>query len=101
MAARTSSRVSLGSLVTAISFSPRAASGRRDHGDGEPQAVLRECAGQGVLDRGEADHFAADLRKALQPAQDEEEAIGIHFTMSPVSYQPPRAWKLALASALR
>ena len=48
-----------------------------DDRHGKPQPILRESAGQRILYRGEADHFAADFRKALQPAQDEEEAVGV------------------------
>src|ERR1035441_497573 len=47
------------------------------YGHGELQTILWESAGQRVLDRGEADHLTADLRKALEPAKDEDETVGV------------------------
>src|ERR1035437_10307459 len=47
------------------------------HSNGELQAILGKSAGQRVLDCGEANHFTADLRKALEPAKDEDEAVAV------------------------
>src|ERR1035441_9307237 len=45
------------------------------YGHGELQTIPWKSAGQRVLDRGEADHFTADLRKTLEPTKDEDEAV--------------------------
>ena len=53
--------------------------GSRDDRHRELQSVLRERAGQRIFDCGQTYHFAGDFRKAPQPPQDEDEALGIHL----------------------
>ena len=51
--------------------------GPGDDRDLAAQAELREGAGEGVFDGGEADHLAADLGEAFQTTEDVQEAVGI------------------------
>src|SRR5437867_8991281 len=61
---------------------------------GEFETVLLESAGQGVLDRCEANHFTAHLGEALESAKNEDEPVGIN--PRDVSSVVPAAQRLKL-----